>query len=204
MAMLRALFPQAIFMPRQKAVHAPVLIQSKTFTANLEALIDSGTTENFISPNVISYFSIPAQDLPNPRTIHNVDGTKNSIGEVTQVTYLQIHYQGKANMHPFFIIDLGGDPMLLGMPFLAAYNPIINWTAGKFQGWITAYTCDFPSIKKKQTNQLPHPTNDIHVWKTTISTQLAIDATKPKEHPWQEMVPKEYHQFGAVFSNKAA
>ena len=94
--------------------------------------------------------------------------------------------------------------MLLGMPFLAAYNPIINWTAGKFQGRITAYTCNFPSEKKKQTNQLLHPTNDIHVQKTTISTQLAINATKPKEHPWQEMVPKEYHQFGVVFSNKAA
>ena len=132
--MLRALFPQAVFMPKQRAVHAPVLIQSKTFTANLKALIDSGATKNFISPDIISYFSILAQDLSNPRTIHNVDRTKNSIGEVTQVAYLQIHYQGKANMHLFFIIDLRGDPMLLGMPFLAAYNPIINWTAGKFQG----------------------------------------------------------------------
>ena len=103
--MLRALFPQAVFMPKQKAVHTPILIQSKTFTANLEALIDSGATENFISPNVVSYFSIPAQDLPNPRTIRNVDGTKNSIGEVTQVAYLQIHHQGKANTHPFFIIQ---------------------------------------------------------------------------------------------------
>jgi hypothetical protein len=195
--MLRALFPQAVFMPRQNAVHAPVLIQSKTFTANLEALIDSGATENFISPDVISYFSIPAQDLPNPRTIRNVDGTKNSIGEVTQVAYLQIHHQGKANTHPFFVIDLGGDPILLGMPFLAAYNPIINWTKGEFQGRITAYTCDFPSPRK-------HSTNDIHVRKTTVSTQLALDATKPKERPWQEMVPKEYHQFGIVFSNKAA
>ena len=104
-------------------------------------------------------------------------------------------------MHLFFFIDLGGDPMLLGMPFLAAYNPIINWTTGKFQGRITAYTCDFPSPKKRQA---PHPTNDIHVWKTTISTQLALNTTKPKECPWQEMVPKEYHQFGIVFSNKAA
>ena len=107
-------------------------------------------------------------------------------------------------MHPFFIIDLGGDPMLLGMPFLATYNPIINWTAGKFQGWITAHTSDSLPQKKECVSQSTHSTNDIHIQKTTISTQLAIDATKPKECPWQEMVPKEYHQFGVVFSNKAA
>ena len=107
-------------------------------------------------------------------------------------------------MHPFFIIDLGGDPMLLEMPFLATYSPIINWMKGMFQGQITACTNDLLSQRKKQISQLMHSTNDIHVWKTTISTQLAIDAMKPKEHLWQEMVPKEYHQFGVVFSNKAA
>ena len=149
MAMLRALFPQAIFMPKQKAVYAPVVIQSKTLTSYLKALINSSATENFISPDIIDHFSIPVQDLPNPRTICNVDGTKNSIGEVTQIAYLQIHHQERTNMHPFFIIDLREDPMLLGMPFLAAYNPIINWIAGKFKGQITAYTSDSWSQKKK-------------------------------------------------------
>ena len=75
-------------MPKQKAVHTPVTIQSKTLTSNLKALIDSSTTENFISPDIVHHFSIPVQDLPNPRTIRNVDGTKNSIEEVTQITYL--------------------------------------------------------------------------------------------------------------------
>ena len=74
--MLRALFPKAVFMPKQRAVHAPVLIQSKTLTSNLKALIDSGVTENFISLDVIDHFSIPVQNLPNLRTIRNVDGTK--------------------------------------------------------------------------------------------------------------------------------
>ena len=166
MAMLRALFPQAIFMSKQKAVHIPVTIQSKTLTSDLEALIDSGMTENFISPEVINHFSIPTQDLPNPRTICNVDGTKNSIGEVIQIAYLRIYHQDKTNTYPFFIIDLGGDPILLGMPFLAAYNPIINWTASKFQGQITAYTSNFSPqkpTKRGQTSEFPCLLDDIHV-----------------------------------------
>ena len=79
MVILRALFPQAVFMPKQKAVHILVIIQSKTLTSKFKALIDSDVTKIFISPEVIDYFSIPIQDLPNPRTIRNIDGTKNSI-----------------------------------------------------------------------------------------------------------------------------
>ena len=70
-------------MPKQKAVYTPVTIQSKILTSNFKALINSGATKIFISPDVINHFSIPVQDLPNPRTIHNIDGIKNSIGEVT-------------------------------------------------------------------------------------------------------------------------
>ena len=124
--MLRALFPQATFMPKQKAVHASVEIQSKTLNSKLPALVDSGATENFIFPKVVEHFSIPIQKLPDPKTICNMDGTKNSIGEVTHIALLKICHQNKSDIYPFFIIDLGRDPMLLGMPFLATYNPIIN------------------------------------------------------------------------------
>ena len=121
-------------MPKQKAVHTPVTIQSKTLISNLEVLIDSGMTKNFISPDIINHLSIPVQDLPDSRTIHNIDRTKNSIGKVTQIAHLRIHHQKRTNIYLFFIIDLGGDPMLLKMPFLTIYNSIINWTASKFKG----------------------------------------------------------------------
>ena len=142
MAMLRALFPQAIFMPKQKAIHVLVKIRSKTLNSEFLALIDSGATENFISPKVVEYFSIPTQELPNPKTIHSIDGTKNSIRKVTHRALLKICHQNQSDTHPFFVIDLGEDPILLGMPFLATYNPIINWIKGKFQGTITASTDD--------------------------------------------------------------
>ena len=86
--------------------------------------------------------------------------------------------------------------MLLKMPFLTAYNPIINWTAGKFQGQLAAYTSNSSPqgpTKKKQTSEFPCPIDDIHVRKTTIATQLAIKAADQQECPWQEIVPKEYH-----------
>jgi hypothetical protein len=39
-------------------------------------------------------------------------------------------------------VDLGEDHMLLGMPFLAATNPKIDWSEGTFKGKIEASTSD--------------------------------------------------------------
>ena len=201
--MLRVIFPQAVFMPKQKAVHAQVKICSKFSNSVLQALIDSGATENFISPEVVEHFSIPIRELPNPRTIRNVDGTKNSIGEVTHVVFLDVRHQDKSHTHPFFIIDLGGDPMLLGMPFLSANNPTIDWAKGKFLGKITALTMDAYYEAPHPSNTIPH-SEVIRVRKTTTATRLAAEVADTLVRPWQEQVPIEYHHFGRVFSNKEA
>jgi hypothetical protein len=60
-----------------------------------------------------------------------VDGTKNNIGNVSAAAHLDVTYNNKKEQHTFYIIDLGEDHMLLGMPFLAATNPEIDWTQGK-------------------------------------------------------------------------
>jgi hypothetical protein len=60
-----------------------------------------------------------------------VDGTKNNIGNVSATAHLDVTHNNKKERHTFYIIDLGKDHMLLGMPFLAATNLEIDWTQGK-------------------------------------------------------------------------
>jgi hypothetical protein len=120
--MLRALFPKAVFLPNQRSVHTLITFHSQTLHSKVSTLIDSGATDNFISPNIVQYFSIPTFGLPKPRTIHNVDGTKNNIGNVSTAAHLDATHNNKKERHTFYIIDLGEDHMLLGMPFLAATN----------------------------------------------------------------------------------
>jgi hypothetical protein len=55
---------------------------------------------------------------------------------------LMIKYNDQITEHTFYHIDLGDDHMLLGMPFLAATNPNINWTNGTFEGKVIAATKD--------------------------------------------------------------
>ena len=140
--MLRAIFPQAVFIPNQRSVHANIKLHSRTLHSKVSALIDSGTTENFITPDIIKFFNIPTFMLPKPQIIHNVNGTKNRIGQVTEAANLDISYNNKRNVHIFYVIDLGNDHMLLGMPFMAATNPNIDWTRGEIYGTIIAASSD--------------------------------------------------------------
>src|SRR5882757_2677 len=139
--MLQALFPQAIFIPKERSIHAPVNLRSSSLISEIDALVDSGATDNFISLAVIQHFGIPTRTMNKHRTIRNIDGTANKIGAVTEVANLILRFKG-THHQTFYIVDLGDNHMLLGMPFLAATNPVIDWTKGTFKGKVEASTLD--------------------------------------------------------------
>jgi len=140
--MLWALFPQAIFIPNKNSVHALVTFHSQTLHSEVNVLIDSGAIESFISPDLVEHFQNPTCTIPKPQTIRNVEGTKNKQGKVTLAADLNICYNGIKTTHTFYVIHIGTDHMLLGMPFLAATNPDINWTNGTFKGKVIASSMD--------------------------------------------------------------
>ena len=155
--MLRALFKDAIFKPNQSSVHAPVIFHSRTLHSQVSTLIDSGATESFISPDLVKHFSISTHEIPKPKVVRNIDGTKNSIGKVTHTATLRIHYEGQDTEDLFYVIDLGDDHMLLGMPFLKAANPHINWTHSAFKGKVYAITSDAHKWKPNQDSKVYKP-----------------------------------------------
>ena len=123
--MLRALFSDAVYIPKQKYVHTPIKFHFRMIHSDVNALIDSGATENFISPELVKHFWIPTLDV-KPRVIRNVDGTSNQMGKVIKAVILSVQYKGQRTMHTFYVITLEDDHMLLGMPFLATTNPDID------------------------------------------------------------------------------
>jgi hypothetical protein len=141
-AMLRAIFSKDFFIPKQRAMKAKVTIKSKDFKATTFALIDSGATDNFISPYLVNRHKLPQYELPRPRVVRNVDGSRNSIKEVTHTAVLRVNYQEEEVFQRFFIINLGTDDLILGYPILEASNPQIDWTTDIFPGEVFTYTFD--------------------------------------------------------------
>jgi hypothetical protein len=250
--MLRALFPQAAFIPKERSLHATVLLHSAHLHSKIDALIDSGATDNFMSPTVVSQFKVPTYELTKPKVVRNVDGTTNSNGTVTKYAPITILHNGQTTAHTFYVIDLGEDHVLLGMPFLAATNPDIDWAKGAFKGTIIAAMdnahnwtphsqskireaiVDIPPGYHYYDTQLPRYINVrpedyifssqyvcatnkerdlpedyysgdyITIQCTSQATELAAKNAKPDNRQWKEVIPREYHQYGRVFSKKAA
>jgi hypothetical protein len=91
-------------------------------------------------PTLVFQFRIPTYGLDKPKVVCNIDGATNSNGTVDQYAAITILYNGQTTTHTFYFINLGEDHMLLGMLFLAATNPDIDWSKGAFKGTIIAAT----------------------------------------------------------------
>ena len=107
-AMLQAILPQAVFIPTKCQVKVPVSLQSVYLHINLQALLDSGTTDNFISPLTVNHFKLSTYKLPKSKVICNVDRTKNSQGSIMHTVNLEVQYngQGQASTHPSWQVML--------------------------------------------------------------------------------------------------
>jgi hypothetical protein len=107
-------------------------IHSKSKRAKATALLDSGTTENFMNLQYAKYLQLPFQCLKEPRKLYNVDGSPNCSGELQYFTDLQVQTGARRTTLHFFLSDLGENKAILGYPWFTAFQPQINWK----RGWI--------------------------------------------------------------------
>jgi hypothetical protein len=89
-----------------------VLLHSAHLHNQIDTLIDSGATDNFISPAVVSQFRIPTYGLDKPKVVCNVNGTTNSNGTVDRYALITILHKGQTTAHTFYVIDLGEDHII--------------------------------------------------------------------------------------------
>ena len=204
--MVRVVFNADVFVPKQRSVKATVKLRTKDHKGTVEALIDSGATDNFICPSLANRYKFPIYKLKKERIIRNVDGTRNSLGGITEATDLDVYYGPHKMKQTFFIINLGGDDMLLGYPFLKATNPPIDWAQGKFYGnvkietenadqWTQERQHDYlkhldPEMYENEEHDLDFiPNNERgvvtypykYLQKTTTATELAVQAADKTE-----------------------
>ena len=72
----------------------PVSIHTSYFTADKNALVDSGATNNFIHPNFVARMGIRPKVLERPRKIWNADSTENKEGMITHYLDLKVETKG--------------------------------------------------------------------------------------------------------------
>jgi hypothetical protein len=167
-----------------------VYLNSLFKRAETSALLDSGTMENFINPDYVRELKLPVKELTEPCKVFNMDRTQNRHGQITHYTDLEVRTGDQTRTMRFFLTNLGEQKVILGYPWFAAVQPIINWA----KGWI-AYK-QLPVVIKARIQQRP----------TKIHTAAAADrqmlASKLAEkHVAKSLpIPKEYRRHAFVFS----
>jgi hypothetical protein len=167
-----------------------VYLNSLFKRAETSALLDSGTTENFINPDYARELKLPIEELTEPRKVFNVDRTQNCHGQITHYTDLEVRTGNQTQMMRFFLTNLGKQKVILGYPWFTAVQPIIDWA----KGWI-AYKQLPVVIKAKLWRPLMRAHTAAASDRQTLASKLA------EKHTTQPLlIPSEYCQHTFVFS----
>jgi hypothetical protein len=105
----------------------PVSFRTSQAMADKSILVDSGATDNFIDPRLIKRLGLGTQKLERPKKIWNIDGTNNKAGLIQDYVDLEVRTGDKEKQMRFLITDLGLEDLILGYPWLAAFEPQFQW-----------------------------------------------------------------------------
>jgi len=93
----------------------------------IKVLLDSSTTGIFIDRQTAARHGFKLQKLDRPIAIRNVDSTNNSGGAIIYQVECNVFYKGYVERIRMDMCDLGKIGVILGIPWLVAHNPEINW-----------------------------------------------------------------------------
>ena len=160
-------------------------------TADIKVLVDSGATDNFISPAFAKRMKLGTVPLAQLCKIWNIDNTENKAGCITHYTTLDVQTKGKHTEMMFLITNatLGNDVLPVIVQSLSPKNPspeAENTYARRLN----------PEEKQQIVDEL---TDDSTINNT--STQLAIAA---QQYKVKAVLPPEYSTFARLFDKEAS
>ena len=96
-------------------------------TVTINAMIDSGATEDFIDQEVCNKHGIKMIKAKHPREIYLADGKPSAMGPVTHMTKVPMDISSHRELAVFQVANLQNYEVILGMPWLRKHNPTIDW-----------------------------------------------------------------------------
>jgi hypothetical protein len=104
------------------------IIRNPEDIPQVSALVDSGTTSSFINQTFVAQHNIPVVKKSTPVLVEVIDGRTIAYGAVThETTPLELCIGKHTEKIVLNIISTPHHPIILGLPWLEAHNPIIDW-----------------------------------------------------------------------------
>jgi len=175
----------------------------------VKALLDSGATGMFVDRKFTEKYGFKLNKLERPLIVTNVDGSNNSGGRITHKIECNVYYRGHQERMRFDVCNLGRTDMILGILWLAAHNPEIDWKKGEIKMTRCPPWCGKDNRSKeareKQEKAMGREAR-------TIEEEKEISWAADEKEDWgreeememdyrkiEGMVPKRFHQWLKVF-----
>ena len=97
----------------------------------VKTLLDSRAMGLFIDTTFAREKGFKMERLKNPLLVKNVDGTVNIGGAITHQVKCNMFFKGHVERVRMGVYNLEKTEVILGMLWLAAHNPKIDWEKGE-------------------------------------------------------------------------
>ena len=99
----------------------------------VRALLNSGVMGLIMDMTFAREKGFKMEKLKNPLLVRNVDGTVNARGAITYQVECNMFFKGHMERARMDVCNLGKKEVILGMQWLAAHNPEIDWEKGEVE-----------------------------------------------------------------------
>jgi len=96
-------------------------------SVTINAMIDSGATEDFIDQEVCNKHRIKMVKTKNPREIYIADGKPSAMGPVTHMTKVPMDISSHRELATFQVANVRNHEVIRGMLWLTEHNPTMDW-----------------------------------------------------------------------------
>jgi len=167
----------------------------------IKALLDSGVMGMFMDRQTAARHGFKLQKLDRPIAVRNVDSMNNSGGAITHQVEYNVFYKDHIERIRMNIYDLGKTEVILGMPWLAAHNPEINWETGEVKMTRCPPLCGGRSQKKEKVKRIATKEEEkIICWAIDDKEDWGREEEMEEGHrKIEEMVPKKFLKWRKVF-----
>jgi hypothetical protein len=150
-------------------------------------MLDSGSAGNFISPSAIERYRLKTQPRETPLSVTHIQG--GTVGTVTEQVRCNMRHGDHMEEITLDVVPLGKHAIILGMPWLTAHDPHINWVNRK-----VTFSSEY--CKENCLPRLQEAEGDIE--------ELEIMEVAVVSEEEKETIPEEYHDLLEVFDIEKA
>src|SRR5258708_7360950 len=100
-------------------------------SVSTSTLLDSGATSMFINWSFVQKHQLETTPLPQPVLMHNVDGSTNENGSVTEEVHIPLHFGCHSERAHLAVANLGQQMVIIRHSWLTLHNLEVDWATQK-------------------------------------------------------------------------